>query len=139
MDLLEHIKESRGESGQGSKAGRSAFVSGDRMPKSGAGDRAKSEKSRVKIYRSIMDALRKGFFGQMFSTLGSDRLYVITKQKWGKDKEQMVGNKVAKGFTPGTIPSKFPDVKSYAVRTLLKHGKAHSKKNEGPRFFKSRK
>lgn len=83
----------------------------------------KSTKSRVKVYPSIMSALKVGKFGDIFSTDGSERLYVITKRKWGKDDEQAVGNRVAKGFTPGssTPGASWSSIKKHAVRTKLRH------------------
>lgn len=89
-----------------------------------------SKKSKVKVFPSIMDALRHGSYGQIFSTIGSNRLYVITKQKWGSSPDQRVGDKVAKGFSPGSIPSDFSRIKQYAVRTLAKYG--NSKSNSRP-------
>lgn len=80
-------------------------------------------KSRVRNFATIKDALKKGSVGQMFSTKGSKRLYVITKQKWGTSKQQQVGGKIAKGFSPGTIPASYKDVKGFAQRTLARHGK----------------
>lgn len=112
------IKESRTEKGKGSKAGREAIQSYGDKP------HTNPKKARVRVYSSITDALRRGYVGQIFSTKGADRLYVITKQKWGKDKEQMVAGRTAKGFSPGSIPSKFADVKKYAVRTMVRHAGA---------------
>jgi hypothetical protein len=89
-------------------------------------DPVEAKKSKVKVYPSIMDALRHGTYGQIFSTVGSKRLYVITKQKWGTSSEQRVGDKVAKGFSPGTIPSNFGTVKQYALRTMEKYGKSNA-------------
>ena len=85
----------------------------------------KAGKSRVKVYPSIMSALKVGKFGDIFSTDGSERLYVVTKRKWGKDDEQAVGNRVAKGFTPGssTPSSSWSSIKKHAVRTKLRHRK----------------
>ena len=85
----------------------------------------KSTKSRVKEYDSIMTALKVGNFGDIFTTDGSSRIYVITKKKWGKDDEQAVGNKVAKGFTPGsaTPSADFNSIKKHAVRTRIRYRK----------------
>jgi len=99
------------------------------------GEKSKASKSRVKVYKSITDALSNGYVGQIFSTKNSERLYVITKRKWGKDDEQAVGDRVAKGFSPGSIPSKFTDVKKYAVRTLVRHGKQISSKFKGKKYW----
>ena len=127
MDLLDVIKEAKASKARGSAEGRA------KMMKPGA--TTKASKSRVKVYDSITDALKNGYVGQMFSTKNSSRLYVITKQKWGKDNEQMVGGRTAKGFSPGSIPSKFSDVKKYAVRTLVRHGKQQSGKFKSKKYW----
>lgn len=127
MDIFDIINESRAEKGQGSADGRAAFVSKMRASTDRSKDRAKGEKSKVRVYDTIMDALSKGFYGQIFSTVGSDRLYVITRQRWGTSDKQRVGDKVAKGFTPGssTPGSSFKEIKGHAIRTMLKHGSKH--------------
>jgi hypothetical protein len=99
------------------------------------GGKTQASKSRVKVYKSITDALKNGYVGQIFSTKNSNRLYVITKQKWGKDDEQEVGGRTAKGFSPGSIPSKFSDVKKYAVRTLMRHGKQKTDKFKSKKYW----
>tara|TARA_R110000851_G_scaffold244962_1_gene397750 strand:- start:748 stop:1152 length:405 start_codon:yes stop_codon:yes gene_type:complete len=129
MDLLNLIKEAKAESGKGSEEGRSKGLTSSKKA------HAKSSKSRVKVFDSITDALKNGYVGQMFSTKNSDRLYVVTKRKWGTDDEQEVGGRVAKGFSPGSIPSKFADVKKYAVRTLLRHGKQKSGKFKSEKYW----
>ena len=85
----------------------------------------KSQKSRVKVYPSIMSALRAGQIGDIFSTDGSERLYVISKQKWGTDKDQVVAGRIAKGFTPGsaTPSASWPSIKKHSVRTKLRYRK----------------
>ena len=130
MDLITVIQESRFEKGQGSALGRKKIK--------GKG-KVESEKSRVKVYDTIMQALHKGHFGQMFSTKGSDRLYVITKSKWGKDPDQRVGRKVAKGFTPGSAApgASFKDVKGYSVRTSVRHGKQKADRLRKKKYWKS--
>lgn len=102
------------------------YTQGQMSNPSIAKDPVEAKKSKVKVYPSIMDALRHGTYGQIFSTVGSKRLYVITKQKWGTSSEQRVGDKVAKGFSPGTIPSNFSTVKQYAIRTMAKYGKSNA-------------
>jgi hypothetical protein len=130
MNLVSLIREAKAESGQGSASGRSKGLGSANKSHSKAG------KSRVKVYRSITDALKKGYVGQMFSTKNSDRLYVVTKRTHGgTDGEQEVGGRVAKGFSPGTIPSKFADVKKFAVRTMLRHGKQSSSKYKGEKYW----
>ena len=90
----------------------------------------KSQKSRVKVYDSIMSALKQGSIGDIFSTDGSERLYVITVQKWGSDKDQVYAGKTAKGFTPGsaTPNASWGSIKKHSVRTKLRHGKSRSEK-----------
>jgi hypothetical protein len=127
MDLISVIKETKATKAQGSAEGRSKM-------KKGAAT-TQSAKSRVKVYNSITTALEQGYVGQIFSTKGSNRLYVITKRKWGKDDEQERGGRVAKGFSPGSIPSKFSDVKKYSVRTLMRHGKQKSSKFKGKKYW----
>lgn len=122
MDIVEMIQELRGEFGSKGGGRKSAIAGGRLSTPSRSSGKASAEKSRVTIYNSIDDALHKGFFGQMFSTTGSERLYVITQKKWGKSGQQTVGNKTAKGFSKGSIPSSFGDVKTYAIRTLQRHG-----------------
>lgn len=131
MDIFDFINESRTEKASGSKSGRSKGLSG----KKGG---VKSEKSRVKVYDGILDALKKGYPGQIFTTKNADRLYVITKGGWGKDKDQRVAGKTAKGFTPGsaTPGSSFKDIKGYATRTMVKHGKSSTKRFKGEKYFK---
>lgn len=132
MDLLKLIKETRASLGKGSASGRSRGL------QSGGKDHAKAAKSRVKIYNSITDALKKGYEGQIFSTKNADRLYVITRRKWGKDDEQEVNGKVAKGFTPGSVPASFKDVKRYAVRTMVRHGRNKSNKFQSKQYWKTK-
>jgi hypothetical protein len=132
MDLQKLLSETRATFGKGSEAGRGKMLSHSGKEHTQAG------KSRVKVYASITDALKKGFVGQIFSTQGADRLYVITKRKWGKDDEQMVNGRTAKGFTPGSIPSSFKDVKKYSVRTMVRHGKDRSQKSGSEGYWKSK-
>ena len=84
----------------------------------------KARKSRARIYDTIAKALAQGKVGEIFSTKGSDRLYVISKAGWGEKSS----GKIAKGFTPGssTPGSDFPSIKAHAARTMLKHGKRGS-------------
>ena len=129
MTLFE-LLEGKAESGQGSKKGREKYTSGEGAKKKGA---VKSRKSRVKIYATIAKALEQGYPGQMFSTQGADRLYVVSKAGWGKKSK----GKIAKGFTPGsaTPSSKWKSIKAHAMRTSLKHGTTRSerlKKRYGP-------
>lgn len=86
----------------------------------------KSQKSRVNTYDTIKDALGSGKYGDIFTTDGADRLYVISKGKWGSKSGR---GKIAKGFTPGsaTPSAKFASVKKHAIRTMLRYGKGGSK------------
>lgn len=101
----------------------------------------KSGKSRVKVYGSIKKALEQGSMGQIFSTSKADRLYVLTKHKWGKSGQQTSGGKTAKGFTPGsaTPGASWKDIKGYAVRTMAKHGGKQKKAISGGRYLKKNK
>jgi len=111
MTLFE-LLEGKSESGKGSKKG--ASKKGD----------VKAKKSRVRIFATIAKALEQGYAGQMFSTKGADRLYVISRAGWGGKSK----GKIAKGFTPGsaTPSSDWKSVKAHAMRTALKHGTTRS-------------
>jgi len=87
-----------------------------------------SKKSKVVNYPSIRVALRKGYPGQIFSTKGAARLYVVSKAGWGKKSS----GRIAKGFTPGsaTPSADWKSVKGHSVRTMRKHGKQRSQKFE---------
>ena len=113
------------EMGRGSTEGR------NKMLKS-TGPKRKASKSRVRVYDSITHALKNGYVGQIFSTRDADRLYVITKQKWGKDDEQIISGRSAKGFPSG---APFAEVKKYAVRTMLRHGKQKTSKFKGKKYW----
>ena len=98
---------------------------------SGRGDykrkeKTSSRKSKVPIYKTIKDALKKTSPGTIFSTKGSYRMYVTTSGGWGKSKQQRVSGRTAKGFTPGsaTPSADWKSVKSHAARTRVKHGGA---------------
>jgi hypothetical protein len=115
MKIIDLLQESRFGGGRGSDIGRSVFAS-----KSGATrQKVKSSKGRVKVFKSISKALSASDYGSIFSTVASDRIYVVTKPTWG-EKSTESGNKVAKGFAAGTP---FSEIKGYAVRTMKKHGK----------------
>lgn len=83
---------------------------------------SKTFKGRVKTYASIKAALGDGGFGDIFTTQSSNRLYVISKGKWGKKSGR---GKIAKGFTKGsaTPSAEFSSVKKHAARTLLRYGR----------------
>ena len=81
----------------------------------------------------LAKALEQGHVGQVFSTKGADRLYVVSRAGWGEKSK----GKIAKGFTPGssTPSSDFKSVKAHAARTMIKHGQVKStrlKKLYGP-------
>ncbi len=78
-------------------------------------------KSRVKTYDTIKAALGKGTYGDIFTTDGADRLYVVSKGKWG---EKSGRGKIAKGFTPGsaTPGASFSSIKKHANRTKIRYG-----------------
>lgn len=91
----------------------------------------KARKSRVKVYDTIRDALGSGAtYGTIFSTKAADRLYVISRPTWGAKSRSGGNTRIAKGFTPGsaTPNASWPSIKSYAVRTMLKHGKTKAKR-----------
>ena len=102
---------------------------------------SKARKGRVHVYDSINKALKKAHMGEIFSTKQAGRLYVVTKHKWGKSKQQTSGSKTAKGFTPGsaTPGAKWSDIKGYAVRTMAKHGGKQKKAISGGRYLKKNK
>jgi hypothetical protein len=112
------------EMGRGSTEGRQKMLKG--------GAKRKASKSRAQVYNSITHALKNGYVGQIFSTKDADRLYVITKQKWGTDDEQIVAGRSAKGFSSSTP---FSEVKKYAVRTLLRHGKQKTSKFKSKKYW----
>ena len=113
MDIFDTILESKGHPA-------------DRKDYGKRGKKTFSKKSRVKVYDTIAIALRRGYVGQIFSTRGAARLYVISKAGWGKKSS----GRIAKGFTPGssTPSSDWKSVKGHSVRTMKKHGKQKSKK-----------
>ena len=86
---------------------------------------AKAKKSRVKPYDTIKQALSDGHYGQMFTTKGANRIYVLSKGKWGSKSGR---GKIAKGFTPGsaTPNASFKSIKKFAARTMIRHGKSTS-------------
>ena len=118
MDIIEAISESKGK-----KKGKA---------------RTTAKKSRVKIYPSILKALKRGYPGQMFSTKDADRIYVITSGGWGTDKDQRVSGRTAKGFTPGsaTPGASWKDIKGYSSSTMVKHGKKSDKSLKSKKHYK---
>jgi hypothetical protein len=102
---------------------------GDKVYTSGEGATRKTQlpqKGRVKNYNTIGDALTKGHYGQIFTTPAANRLYTISKGKWGSKSGR---GKIAKGFTPGssTPNASFDSIKKHAARTMLRYGNASDK------------
>jgi hypothetical protein len=122
MTLFSILQEDAAKA-KGSKKGREKYSSKEGATKKGA---VKSRKSRVRIFATIAKALEVGHVGQIFSTKGADRLYVISRSGWGKKSS----GRIAKGFTPGssTPSSDFKSVKAHSMRTSLKHGSVSSKR-----------
>jgi hypothetical protein len=120
MRIIKLLQESRFGGGRGSDAGRSVFASKEGAKR----QRIKSTKGRVKVFKSIAKALSGSDYGAIFSTVASDRIYVVTRPTWG-DKSRDQGDKVAKGFAAGTP---FSEIKGYSVRTRKKHGRERSEK-----------
>lgn len=112
IDLIDLVNESRTEMAKGSKEGRSSIHNFSKKSHS------KSSKSRIKVYNSITDALRRGYMGQMFSTKNADRIYVITSQKWGEDPEQIINGRSAKGFSTKTPLDR---IKKYSRYVMVNH------------------
>tara|TARA_R110000822_G_scaffold56896_2_gene143520 strand:- start:998 stop:1432 length:435 start_codon:yes stop_codon:yes gene_type:complete len=114
------ILESKFESGQGSKKGR--------KKKSGPNKKgeAKATKARARVYDTLKKATSGGKPGDVVTTKGSDRLYVLSKASWGSKSS----GTIAKGFTPGssTPGSDFKSIKAHAARTSVKHGSSHSER-----------
>lgn len=115
------ISERKTEKGKGSKEGRAAIHSKGKT-------HANPTRARVVIYKSITDALKNGYVGQKFTTKNADRPYVITRQKWGKDDEQIINGRSAKGFSTGTP---FSRVEGYAKRTMMRHSGGSKKNKKG--------
>lgn len=97
-----------------------------KAPGEKSGDHKKAFKGRVRTYDSIKNALSDGKYGDIFTTDGADRLYVISKGKWGSKSGR---GKIAKGFTKGsaTPGASWGSVKKHAARTTLRYGKGSDK------------
>jgi hypothetical protein len=120
MRIINLLRESRFGGGRGSDTGRQLFSSKEGTSR----QKVKSTKGRVRVFKSISKALGALDYGSIFSTVASDRLYVVTRPTWG-EKSKEHGNKVAKGFAAGTA---FSQIKGYAARTIKKHGKSNAAK-----------
>ena len=84
----------------------------------------KSRKGRVKVYATIAKALEQGQVGQIFSTKGADRLYVVshsvrTSLKHGVTKSK----RLSKLYGPGA-ESKIKNSKKAVKNSKFKKGKA---------------
>jgi hypothetical protein len=119
MITLFDLLESRTEKGRGSKKGRKKYASKEGAK--GKGGSVTAKKARARIYDTLKQARSKGQPGDIISTDGSDRLYVLSKASWGAKSS----GTIAKGFTPGssTPGSEFKSVKAHAARTRIKHGR----------------
>jgi len=97
-----------------------------KAPREKKGAHKKAFKGRVRTYDSIKTALSDGKYGDIFTTKAADRLYVISKGKWGAKSGR---GKIAKGFTRGsaTPSADFGSVRKHAARTMLRYGKASDK------------
>ena len=97
------------------------------------GGTAQAKKGRVRTFDTIKHAVSQGHYGQIFTTKGANRIYVMSKGKWGSKSGR---GKIAKGFTPGsaTPSAKWSSVKKYAARTLVRHGSG-SKKTLGQKYL----
>ena len=86
------------------------------------GKKQKAFKGRIRTYSTIKDALNNGKYGDIFTTKGAQRKYVISKGKWGAKSGR---GKIAKGFTPGsaTPSADFSSVRKHAARTKIRYDK----------------
>ena len=117
LDEIKMIFEARG-----SEAGRSYYTSREGTKK----EKHLPTKARVTTYGSIKQALNQANYGDIFSTKAANRLYVVSKGKWGAKSGR---GKIAKGFSPGssTPDSSFNSIKKHAVRTKLRYGEGNKK------------
>ena len=124
MSFLSLINEAKAK-------GPKVYTSKEGTKGKGRSGTFKTTKTKATTYTSIMQALKVGSFGDIFTTDGSDRLYVITKRKWGSDPEQTVGSKVAKGFTPGSATPSADEgsIRAHAKRTRARYGGGDASKN----------
>ena len=110
-DILDRLDDSRFEKARGSKQGRDKSLDNT--------EKVKSQKSKVKSYDTIKQALAATSYGSTFTTKRSNRLYVTTKPTWGEKSRKGGNTKVAKGFSYDPPVSK---IKNYSARTKVKHG-----------------
>jgi len=116
-EALDAMNEARG-----SKEGRKTYTSREGAKR----DSKKAFKGRVRTYDSIKSALSDGKYGDIFTTKSANRLYVVSKGKWGSKSGR---GKIAKGFTKGsaTPSADWGSVKKHAARTVLRYGKGSDK------------
>lgn len=95
---------------------------GSKNNPSSDGDEKKKKafKGRVRTYNTIDDALSQGQVGQIFTTKGADRRYIVTKGKWGAKSGR---GKVAKGFTPGSSDATSTGIRQASARAKIRYGK----------------
>lgn len=117
VEILDLLLEARG-----SESGRSYYTSREGTKK----EKHLATKAKVTTYNSIKQALAQARYGDIFSTKAANRLYVVSKGKWGSKSGR---GKIAKGFTPGssTPNSSFSSVKKHAARTKLRYGDGDKK------------
>ncbi len=82
------------------------------------------KRAKLPLFPTLRDGLSKLGYGGVFTTPGSDRIYVSTKGTWGAKS----GDKVAKGFPSDTPMS---EIQGYAKRTQVKHGSQNLSKEKG--------
>lgn len=92
-----------------------------------------ASKSKVRTYSTIDAALGSDTVGgDLFTTKGSDRIYIVTAKPWG-DKTQSVHGKTAKGFSPGKDQSpknpSFKAIKNAGERAAERAGVRGKDKN----------
>ena len=126
--MIDLIKNLRREQELDEKSNR--YPNGRGTYKRQGAGKVTSRKSKVPVYGTIKDALKKTSPGTIFSTKGSYRMYVTTAGGWGKSKQQRVSGRTAKGFTPGssTPSSDWKSIRSHAARTRSKHGTGSAEK-----------
>jgi hypothetical protein len=87
--------------------------------------KAKAKKSHIPVFSTIKTALKSGKVGpgDLFSTKGSDRIYMVTAKPWGdgadKETAQTHNGLTAKGFSGGGDQSPT----STSIKTLKKVSK----------------
>lgn len=101
MNLIKLILETRATRAKGSAQGRKKMLT------SGKKSHTNPLKSKIKVFRSINQAVARTKPGDTWSTKDSDRAYVTTMHKWGKKRQQTVSGRTAKGFRSLSAAKKF--------------------------------